>query len=396
MRATTAIVALHARSSAMFGIKRVVIAQYQRGLEFRDGRLKAILDPGVYRSFDPLGRKTLLIEDVSQPEANFAKAEIFVRENPQLVAGHLQLVSIGENEVGLVRKDGKLSSILAPGARQVYWTGPVAVEIERIDIGADCVVPDRLIRALQTPGAASLVREAAASIVHKEVAQSAVGLLFVGGKLDRVLAPGVYGFWKFQRNVQVDVVDTRLTAVEVSGQEILTRDKVSVRVNLCASYRIVDAVAARTQVADYKDALYRELQFGLRQAIGTRTLDVLLANKGELDGVIADTAREKLAGFGIALESAGVKDLILPGEMKEILNQVVQAEKAAQANVIKRREETAATRSLLNTARLLDESPVLLRLKELETLEKVTEKIDKLTVFGGLEGVLSNLVSIRK
>jgi regulator of protease activity HflC (stomatin/prohibitin superfamily) len=168
------------------------------------------------------------------------------------------------------------------------------------------------------------------------------------------------------------------------------------RANLSASYRIVDAVAARTQVADYKDALYRELQFGLRQAIGTRTLDVLLANKGELDGVIADTAREKLAGFGIALESAGIKDLILPGEMKEILNQVVQAEKAAQANVIKRREETAATRSLLNTARLLDESPVLLRLKELETLEKVTEKIDKLTVFGGLEGVLSNLVSIRK
>jgi regulator of protease activity HflC (stomatin/prohibitin superfamily) len=198
------------------------------------------------------------------------------------------------------------------------------------------------------------------------------------------------------RSVKVELADLRVQAMEVQGQEILTRDKVSLRANLSASYRIVDPVAARTQVADYKDALYRELQFGLRQAIGTRTLDVLLANKGELDGVIADTAREKLAGFGIALESAGVKDLILPGEMKEILNQVVQAEKAAQANVIKRREETAATRSLLNTARLLDESPVLLRLKELETLEKVTEKIDKLTVFGGLEGVLSNLVSIRK
>ena len=89
-----------------------------------------------------------------------------------------------------------------------------------------------------------------------------------------------------------------------------------------------------------------------------------------------------------------MKDVILPGEMKEILNQVVQAEKAAQANVIKRREETAATRSLLNTAKLMEESPTLLRLKELETLEKVTEKIDKLTVFGGLEGVLSNLVKL--
>jgi len=89
-----------------------------------------------------------------------------------------------------------------------------------------------------------------------------------------------------------------------------------------------------------------------------------------------------------------VKDVILPGEMKAILNQVVEAEKVAQANLIRRREETAATRSLLNTARLMDENRTLLRLKELETLEKVTEKIDKLTVFGGLEGVMKDLVRI--
>jgi regulator of protease activity HflC (stomatin/prohibitin superfamily) len=81
--------------------------------------------------------------------------------------------------------------------------------------------------------------------------------------------------------------------------------------------------------------------------------------------------------------------------MKEILNRVVQAEKAAQANLIHRREETAATRSLLNTARLMDENPTLLRLKELETLEKVTEKIDKLTVYGGLDGVLKDVVRIK-
>jgi regulator of protease activity HflC (stomatin/prohibitin superfamily) len=91
----------------------------------------------------------------------------------------------------------------------------------------------------------------------------------------------------------------------------------------------------------------------------------------------------------------GVKDVILPGEMKVILNQVVEAEKIAQANLIRRREETAATRSLLNTARLMDDNPTLLRLKELETLEKVTEKIDKLTVFGGLDGVLKDVVRIQ-
>ena len=81
--------------------------------------------------------------------------------------------------------------------------------------------------------------------------------------------------------------------------------------------------------------------------------------------------------------------------MREIVNGVVQAEKLAQANVIRRREEANATRSLLNTAKLVEQSPVLMRLKELEALEKVTEKIGQLTVFGGLDGVLKQLVTLK-
>jgi len=88
--------------------------------------------------------------------------------------------------------------------------------------------------------------------------------------------------------------------------------------------------------------------------------------------------------------------VILPGDMKEILNRVVEAEKAAQANIIKRREETAATRSLLNTARLMDESPTLLRLKELEMLEKVTAKVGNLNIYNGLEGMMNEVVRIQK
>jgi regulator of protease activity HflC (stomatin/prohibitin superfamily) len=129
--------------------------------------------------------------------------------------------------------------------------------------------------------------------------------------------------------------------------------------------------------------------------VGTRSLDELLGAKGVLDREIEDAVRAKVEAHGVAVRSVGVKDVILPGEMKTILNQVMEAEKIAQANLIKRREETAATRSLLNTARLMDENPTLLRLKELETLEKVTEKIDKLTVFGGLEGVLKDVVRIQ-
>jgi len=191
--------------------------------------------------------------------------------------------------------------------------------------------------------------------------------------------------------VQIDVIDTRAQASEVSGQEILTRDKLSLRVNLSASWKVVDARVAKADVVDFKEALYRELQFALRMAIGTRTLDELLANKQQLDGVIFEQAAGRIAAFGISLISVGVKDLILPGEMKELLNQVVHAEKA----VIKRREETAATRSLLNAAKLMEESPILLRLKELEALEKVSEKIVSLTVFGGIDGLMKQLISLR-
>jgi regulator of protease activity HflC (stomatin/prohibitin superfamily) len=129
--------------------------------------------------------------------------------------------------------------------------------------------------------------------------------------------------------------------------------------------------------------------------VGTRTLDEILEDKRLIDEVVGGEIRRRVAGFGLEVESVGVKDIILPGEMKAILTKVVETEKAAQANVIRRREETAATRSLLNTAKMMEDNPTALRLKELETLEKVTEKIDKISVFGGLDGVLKDLVKIR-
>jgi len=122
----------------------------------------------------------------------------------------------------------------------------------------------------------------------------------------------------------------------------------------------------------------------------------LLENKQSLNKLLLDAVQDKLASFGIDVTSVGLRDIILPGEMKTILAQVVEAQKAAEANVIKRREETNATRSLLNTAKVMEENATALRLKELETLERVAERIDKISVFGGLDQVLNGLVSIKQ
>lgn len=199
----------------------------------------------------------------------------------------------------------------------------------------------------------------------------------------------------FGHTLRSEAVDLRLRTLEVSGQDILSRDKVPLRLNLTAGVRISDPVEAKARLADVDAHLYKELQFALRAAVGTRTLDELLEDKGGIDAAISEQVRGRLSGLGIEVLSVGVKDIILPGEIKVVLLRVVEAEKVAQANVIRRREETAATRSMLNTAKVMEENPVALRLKELEVLERIAEKVERINVNGTLENVLTDIVRIR-
>jgi regulator of protease activity HflC (stomatin/prohibitin superfamily) len=369
--------------------KRIVIGDSERGLMYRNRRFERVLGPGVYRMFDPLGRVEIATHDIAKPEYAGSHPETLVAALGTNLNEYFVLADIGVDEVGLVLKNGKLEDVLFPGMRKLYWRAPVNVAIEKITLSDGLEVQADIAKRLRQLGA--LARVAATADVPSE----SIGLLFIDGKLVRTLEAGSHAFWNIQKNVTIDIVDLRVQAVDVAGQELLTRDKVSLRVNLAASVRVVDAVASRTKVAKFADQVYRELQYGLRKAISAKTLDELLGDKASLDADIFGYVRGQVAIFGVEVMGVGVKDVILPGEMKEILNGVVQAEKTAQANVIRRREEANATRSLLNTAKLIDESPVLMRLKELESLEKVVEKIDKLTVFGGLDGVLKQLVNIK-
>jgi regulator of protease activity HflC (stomatin/prohibitin superfamily) len=368
----------------------------ERALLFDRGDFVSILGPGEYVRFDPFGR--LDVEHYALGNTRFEHrfADFFAKTEPQMVAREFHVVELGAAEVGLRYENGVLAEVLAPNTRRLYWKGYVDLRFEKIDIATEFAVPQSLV-----PQFAAALGRGTGKVAGMEgvlavsVPQYHVGVLAVDGRVAQVLEAGVHFFWKFVRDLRVETVDLRQQVIEVAGQEILTRDKVPLRVNLNAGYRVTDVLTAFGRQAKPVDYLYKELQFGLRAAIGTRTLDELLENKVEIDRTVAEHIARRVEGYGVEVDSVGVKDIILPGEMKTILAKVVEAEKAAMANVIRRREETAATRSLLNTARVMEDNPTALRLKELETLEKVTEKIDRISVFGGLDGVLKDLVKIR-
>ncbi len=376
-------------------LKRVNVLKNERGLLLRNGDFDRVLGPGRHWLLslgDKLEVQTFALE---QPAFDHRLADYLLAKEPDVVAREFVRVELAEGQAGLRSENGVLVELLPPGARRLYWKGLVDVQLEVVDVMASPELPPALVTRLTQNQLRERPVRGLEGVLLAQVPEHGLGLLWLDGKVDRVLAPGNHAFWRYGRTVTVDIVDLRLQSLEVTGQDILTRDKVALRLNLSATWRYTDALAAYTQLQKPAEHLYRELQFGLRAAVGTRSLDELLEHKGVIDDVVTAHARGKLAGYGVMVDSVGVKDIVLPGEMKTILAQVVEAGKSAEANVIRRREETAATRSLLNTAKVMEDNPVALRLKELETLERVAERIDKISVFGGLDQVLNGLVKLK-
>ncbi len=164
------------------------------------------------------------------------------------------------------------------------------------------------------------------------------------------------------------------------SQEILTADRVSLRMNLTCAYRIVDFRRFKIEIGDFNNQLHVLVQLAIREFVGKMRFDEILENKDKISEFLLQSLKNQEAELFIEVLSAGVKDIILPGEIREIMNTVLVAEKRAQANVITRREEVASTRSLLNTAKMMEDNPVLMKLKELEYLERIFEHVGAITL----------------
>jgi regulator of protease activity HflC (stomatin/prohibitin superfamily) len=196
------------------------------------------------------------------------------------------------------------------------------------------------------------------------------GLLYRNGKFRRVLLPGRHWFFRLWESVAK--VDIREETVAIPGQEVLTADNVSVKTSLALRFRVADPAIAVNRMARYRDALYLAAQVAARDIVGSLPVEELLAKRMEIGKRMLDDCRPAAAEMGIELLAADIKDVMFPGELKNIFAQVVNARKEGQAALERARGESAALRNLANAARLFDDNPNLRHLRLFQVLEKNT------------------------
>lgn len=351
---------------------RVLIKNDERGLLFKEGNYINCLKQGKY-FLNPFIKYNVIICDVNKPfHVTDKNINLFLGDSELLK--ELSVIDVQDYEIALHFEDGKFVEVLKVG-RYVFWNVLKKHDFIITDIRNPEIKQDIDVSIYNSPKLASFIS-------FYEVENHEKGILYYNNVIQKILEPGRYFFWKSPVHVIVKNVDMRQQQLDMTGQEIMTEDKITLRLNFVCHYKITAPLKV-VEVKSFEEQLYIIMQLILREYVGTLKLDDLLQKKQEIGNYVLGKLIEKGNSLGVEFLFAGVKDIILPGDIKEILNTVLIAEKRAQANVITRREEIASTRSLLNTAKLMDENQTLYKLKELEFLEKICDKIGHISLTGG-------------
>lgn len=353
-------------------MKKVTIKEQEVGLVYKNNQIINVIFKGSYWFF--LGEK---VEKYSVYSA-FPKLYESVFEN-EFVKDHLEIIEIADDELVLKFEKDNFQSVLTSGT-YAFWKGMHKFRFQKVSVAGYEIheVPKSILEKSQLN---LYVRNYRVESYEK-------GLLFVDGKFVEMLLPGNYFWWKNTQIITVIKGDVRQQTLEITGQEILTRDKVQLRLNVAVQYQLIDFEKAFIATKEFEKQLYIMVQMALRTLVGTLTFDELMDQKNQIAKAVLEEISAKGEHLGVKIADAGLKDIILPGEIRDIMNHVLIAEKRAQANSIMRREETASTRSLLNTAKLMEENQMLYKLKEMEYIEKIADKINTISVSGS-----TNIVS---
>ncbi len=353
------------------------LGRFERGFLWRDGELLEVLSGGATHYAPVITLKRLDIVNVRDIFLTHPDLNVIIKSG-KLNTDETMILNLSDKQRALLWVDNRFSTILGPGD-YVLWTVFNDIKVEVVDIDSVVFNNENLDTIMQCTAARDFLDE-------HIVEDGFVGLFFKNGAFVSELAPGRYAFWKRAAKVKLYNKDVRIQAADISGQEIMTSDKVTLRINALVNYKIVDALKAVTMSDDTNQALYREAQLTLRKFIGTCELDEVLADKTAIIEKLESKLSAKMAAFGLEIVSFGIRDIILPGDMKELMNRVTEAQKVAEANLITRRDEVAATRSQINIANMLENNATLMRLRELEVIEKLAGN-SNLSVFLGDKGL---------
>lgn len=367
----------------MYGIGYVKVHSHEKGLFFKDKEFRGLLGKGRHWFFDPTNAVRVDVVSQRAPWLSHEALDLIVKSGA--LEDEAMVSDLKDHERALVWIDGRFERVLGPGLHAL-WTKFKDVRAEVVDA--------RSVRFNHKD--MNMILASASSAEHLDnvvVEEGNAAVYFKDGEYVQTLGAGRYLFWKQMGKVRVHHVDLRETVLDVGGQEIMTRDKVTLRLNAQVTYQVTDPHRSVTAVENLSQSLYREAQLALRAIIGSYELDGLLEGKDRVAGEMEQTLTRRAPEFGVRIIGVGIRDLILPGEMKELLNKVIEARKGAEANLIVRREETAAMRSQANTARLLENNPTLMRLRELEVLEKVAGT-SELKVILGEKGLADRVVNL--
>ncbi len=350
----------------------IYIKTNERAILLVNGLPKRWLEPGRHWKIAWSGKV-----EVKRLDTDALIANIRPEHAALAPAEELERVLIEGEQRAIVWQRGKPVRWLGVGLWHVWRVDPT-VRVERVDVSQIATKP--LASELATIVSPS-------DYVEQMVPTGHVAQRYVDGALDAIVKPGRHAAWTVTHKVTYALVDLREKILQVSGQDVMTRDRVTLRLNVAAAYRVADPERLAAVARDPDDVLYVAVQMAIRQAVTSRTLDELLAARDAVASELEAAVSVRAEAVGLQVRSVGLKDMVLPGDMKVLLNRVIEARKQAEANVILRREEAAATRALAQTAKLLEDAPVLQKLKELESLEKLAAQVGDIHLVVGSDGL---------
>jgi regulator of protease activity HflC (stomatin/prohibitin superfamily) len=341
----------------------------ERAVVFREGEPVRALGPGKHR----IDRKLEELKPIFDTDIPLFEARPEVRA--VLPAEWFREVTVGAHERAVLFREGRPVQALKPGIHR-HWTVDPTVHVEVFPVAQPPPNDARVLNLLKD------------EVVQVLIGQHQRGLLFVEGRLARVLEPGRHLAWNTPESpATVSTVDMRHQTLNIQGQELMTQDKVSLRLSVIAEWSPKDPALVQRVAADPGAAIYTLVQLALREFVAGVTLDELLSGRDALTRFLEARVVPEAEPLGARVHRVGLKDILLPGEMKVLFNRVIEAEKQAQVDAIRRREDAAHLRNQANAAQLMLERPAMLRLKELEALEKIAGRIGELKVVLGQAGL---------